>query len=50
MYLDFSVTRRDTCLVDSTKGFKMIEVVYFIQFQNLSIPTFGFLIINTKHH
>ena len=50
VYLDFSVTRRDTFLVDSTKRFKSIEVVYFLQLNKLSILPVGASIISIKHH
>ena len=50
MYLDFSVTRRDTCLVDRTKGFKIIEVIDLPQFQEISILQVGVSIISIKHH
>ena len=50
MYLDFSVTRRDTCLSDITKLFKRIQVVDLLQLQELSILPVGISIIIIKHH
>ena len=50
MYLYFSVTRRDTCLDDSTKGFKRIKVVDLLQLQELRIIPVGVYIISIKHH
>ena len=50
MYLDFSMTRRDTRLVDRTKGLKMIKVVDFLQLQDLSILPVGVSIISIKNH
>ena len=43
------MTRRDTCLVDSTEVFKSIGVVYLLQFQELGILPVGVSIISTKH-
>ena len=50
MYLYFSVTSRDTCLVDRTKGFNNIKVVYFLQFQELSTLPVGVSIISIKNY
>ena len=50
MYFDFSVTRRDKCLADRTKGFKRIKVVYLLLFQELSILPVHVFIISIKHH
>ena len=44
------VTRRDTCLVDSTKGFKIIKVVDFLKFQDISILPVGVSVIMIKHN
>ena len=50
MYLDVSVNRRYTCLAESTKGLKRIEVVDFLQFQDLSTLPVGISIISIKHN
>ena len=50
MYLYFSVTSRDTCLVDRTKGFNNIKVVYFLQFQELITLPVGVSIISIKNY
>ena len=47
MYLDFSVARRDTCLIDSAKVFKRMEVVDFLQLQKLVILPVGVCWENT---
>ena len=50
MYLDFSVTRRDTCLVGITKGFKIIEVLYLLQFHKLGILPVVVSVLSIKNH
>ena len=50
MYLDFSVTRRDACLADRTKGFKSIDVLDLIQLQELSILAVDVSIISIKQN
>ena len=50
MYLDFSVTKRDMCLADRTKVFKIIEVLDLLHFQDLIILPVGVSIVSIKQN